>query len=65
MGDFRRQRAGHQLVMRGLILHLLLVFTLFKHQTGAGVGLCSMMLISLKVSQYFTRPSKASKQVRA
>lgn len=24
--------------MRGLILHLLLVFTLFKHQTGAGVG---------------------------
>ncbi len=23
MGDFRRQRAGHQLVMRGLILHLL------------------------------------------
>ena len=38
MGDFRRQRAGHQLVMRGLILHLLLVFTLFKHQPGAGVG---------------------------
>ncbi|MOA29179.1 hypothetical protein D3C78_1501800 [compost metagenome] len=28
-------------------------------------GLCSMMLISLKVSQYFTRPSNCSKQVRA
>ena len=38
MGDFCRQRAGHQLVMRGLVLHLLLIFTLFKHQPGAGVG---------------------------
>jgi hypothetical protein len=28
-------------------------------------GLCSMMLISLKVSQYFTSPLNASKQVRA
>ncbi|AEW74961.1 hypothetical protein EcWSU1_03533 [Enterobacter ludwigii] len=36
MGDFGRQGACHQFVMRGLIFHLIFVLTLFKHQTRAG-----------------------------
>ena len=38
VGDLGGQRAGHQLVVSRLVLHLLLVLSLFKHQPGAGVG---------------------------
>ena len=36
MGDFGGQRAGHQLVVRGLVLHLILIFAFFEHQPGPG-----------------------------
>ena len=36
MGDFGRQRACHQLVVRGLVFHLVFVFTFLKHQPRAG-----------------------------
>ncbi|MNL77674.1 hypothetical protein D3C87_2039080 [compost metagenome] len=36
MGDFGRQRACDQPVVRGLVFHLIFVFTLFKHQPGTG-----------------------------
>ncbi len=36
VGDFGRQRACHQLVVRRLILHLIFVFAFFEHQPGPG-----------------------------
>lgn len=36
MGDARRQRAGHQFVVRGLVFHMFGVFVRFKHQPRAG-----------------------------
>lgn len=36
MRDARRQRAGHQFVVRGLVFHLLGVFVGLEHQPGAG-----------------------------
>ena len=36
VGDFGRQRACDQLVVRGLVFHLIFVFTFFEHQPRAG-----------------------------
>ena len=36
MSDFGRQRARHQLVVRGLVFHLVFVFAFLKHQSRAG-----------------------------
>ena len=36
VGNFGRQRARHQLVVRGLVFHLIFVFTFLKHQPRAG-----------------------------
>ncbi len=38
MGNFSRQGAGNQFVVRGLVFHLILIFTVFKHQSRAGKG---------------------------
>ena len=54
------QGAGDELVVGRLVLHLLLVFPSLNTSPAPEKGLCSRMLISLKVSQYFTRPSNAS-----
>ena len=36
VGNFGRQRARHQLVVRGLVFHLVFVFAFLKHQSRAG-----------------------------
>ncbi|CZY57830.1 Uncharacterised protein [Enterobacter hormaechei] len=36
VGNFGRQRARHQLVVRGLVFHLIFVFPFLKHQPRAG-----------------------------